>query len=91
MHLTAGTAHGSGFLTESEDPAEGNDSFPAVTAPEVTVWDAIPFNGFLYVGLEASRDEGGFSVLKTDATGTPPYSFTFHCRSRFTDFSEGGW
>jgi len=42
--------------------------------PELRVFELQEYNGFLYVG--AVDMDGGYSVLKTDATGEPPYTFT---------------
>ena len=74
MYLNLGSARGEGVLIESSDPTAGNDSFRQVTPPGMQIWDAIPYNGFLYIGVSA--DSGGFSVVKTDALGTPPYAMT---------------
>jgi hypothetical protein len=73
MYLVNGSARGEGLLVESDNPAGGNDTFRKVMPQDTLVWDATSFNGFLYVGV-SSPD--GFSVVKTDAQGTPPYTFT---------------
>lgn len=73
MYLSNGTARGEGVLIEAQDPAGGNNNFREVMPPGTTIWDAISFNGFLYVGVVSPN---GFSVVKTDATGEPPYTFT---------------
>jgi hypothetical protein len=73
MYLTNGTARGEGTLIEAQNPAAGDDSFREVMAPGTTVWDVVSYNGFLYVG---TATPSGFAVLKTDARGSPPYTFT---------------
>lgn len=74
LYVVAGRMRGDGVLLESENPAEGNDSFRMVTPLGVRVFEILSYNGFLYVGTYNPVE--GYSVLKTDATGTPPYSFT---------------
>jgi hypothetical protein len=73
MYLTHGNARGEGTLIEAQYPAGGNDNFRAVLPPGAKVWDAVSYNGLLYVGLVTAD---GFAVVKTDALGAPPYTFT---------------
>jgi hypothetical protein len=74
FYIIGGVVQGSGVLLEAENPAGGNDNFRVVSPPDVTVSAVEPYNGYLYVGV---RDLiNGYSVLKTDATGPPPYRFT---------------
>ncbi len=81
MFLNHGNARGEGKLIVSDNPALGNDHFREALSPGLTIWDAKPFNGSLYIGV-ASLD--GFGVIKTQAQGTPPYTFT-------TVISAGGY
>lgn len=74
LYLVIGTLYGSGPLYEAEDPASGNNSFRPVSPEDVQVFEMMPYNGYLYVGTRDLVD--GYSVLKTDASGTPPYTFT---------------
>jgi hypothetical protein len=73
LFVIAGEIRGDGIILEASHPARGNDHFRQVTPPGMAVFEMIPFNGYLYVGV---RDTKGYAVLKTDATGTPPYTFT---------------
>lgn len=81
MYLTNGAARGEGILIESADPATGNNSFHEVMPAGTIVWDAISYNGFLYVGIV---NENGFSVVKSAVQGSPPYEFV-------TVIPEGGY
>ncbi len=74
LYTNVGRFYGNGVLLEAENPAGGNDNFRQVSPPGMTVFEAAPYNGFLYVGTTDLQN--GYSVLKTDATGEPPYSFT---------------
>lgn len=73
LYVTASDFRGVGVLLESANPAGGNDNFRQVTPPDMRVWQPQVFNGFLYLGLE---NENGYVIVKTDATGEPPYEFT---------------
>jgi hypothetical protein len=65
-------------LLEFTDPAAGE--FRVVNAPffgdpvNISVFDLASFKGYLYVGTATA--DAGFQLLKTQATGTPPYTFT---------------
>lgn len=72
LYVTASDFRGVGALLESANPAAGNDTFRQVTPPDMKVWQAAVFNGYLYLGLESND---GYQVVKTDATGDPPYEF----------------
>ena len=74
LYITAGRIRGDGVLLEGENPAGGNDNFRLVGPPGLRVFDLLPYNGLLYVATYNPVE--GYSVLKTDATGTPPYTFT---------------
>ncbi len=69
---------GHGVILESTDPASGNDSFRLVTPPEMTFFELAVFNDFLYLGtgVQPVNNPTPFSLLKTDASGTPPYALT---------------
>lgn len=73
LFVIAGEIRGDGIILEASDPAGGNDHFRQITPPGMAVFEMIPFNGYLYVGV---RDPKGYAVLKTDAAGAPPYTFT---------------
>jgi hypothetical protein len=74
LYVTVGSLYGAGALYEAADPAGGNDNFRRVSPEGMRVFEMEPFNGFLYVG---TRDpDGGYAVVKTSASGTPPYTFT---------------
>jgi hypothetical protein len=73
LYVIAGRIRGDGVLLEGENPAGGNDNFRMVSPPGLRAFDILPFNGFLYVATYDPVE--GYSVLKTDATGTPPYTF----------------
>ncbi|MEI6125742.1 MAG: hypothetical protein WCQ99_04225, partial [Pseudomonadota bacterium] len=70
--LTAGNLQGTGILLESDNPSAGKDAIKLVPTNDIRIWDMEPFNGYLYIG---TRDTTGYSVLKTTAEGTPPYTF----------------
>lgn len=73
LFLTAGNLQGTGVLMETDDPSAGKDNIRAVNTADVKIWDMEPFNGYLYIG---TRNPDGYAILKTDAAGTPPYTFT---------------
>lgn len=74
LYVLIGEVRGQGRLLEAEDPAGGNNNFRWATPEEMEVFEVTTFNGFLYLGLADLRR--GYAVVKTDATGTPPYTFT---------------
>ncbi len=74
LYATAGNLFGDGVLLESGNPAGGNDNFRQVTPDGMRVFEMVPFNGYLYLGLQDT--ENGYAVVKTDASGMPPYTFT---------------
>jgi hypothetical protein len=73
LYVIAGRMRGDGVLLEGENPSVGNDNFRMVSPPGLRAFDILPFNGFLYVATYNPIE--GYSVLKTDATGTSPYTF----------------
>ena len=80
LYMVAGDLLGAGRLLESADkdgnptnPKDGNNSFRFVTPPEMEVYELATYHGYLYLGLKTDE---GYAVVKTDATGTPPYTFT---------------
>jgi len=74
LYVQNGEVRGQGGLLEAQYPAGGNNNFQWVTPPDMQVFEVAVFNGFLYLGLtDLSR---GYAVVKTDAAGTPPYTFT---------------
>lgn len=74
LYVINGKIQGQGPVLEAENPAGGNDNFRWITPQGMLVFELAPFNGLLYVG--SSERVKGYSVLKTDATGSPPYTFT---------------
>lgn len=74
LYVINGQIRGQGRVLEAQDPAGGNDNFRWVTPDGLQVFEMASFNGFLYLGVaDLAR---GYAVVKTDATGTPPYSLT---------------
>jgi hypothetical protein len=73
LYITVGQIYGNGVVLEAENPAGGNDNFRVITPSSMTVFQQVPYNGFLYVGT--TDRENGYAVLKTDASSTPPYTF----------------
>ncbi|HEY63318.1 MAG TPA: hypothetical protein G4O02_01985 [Caldilineae bacterium] len=74
LFVVAGAVQGDGVLLESDQPALGNDAFRQVSPEGMRVFEMVVYNGYLYLGL---RDpQRGYAVVKTDAEGTPPYTFT---------------
>ncbi|MFN2166410.1 MAG: hypothetical protein ACK2U9_09120, partial [Anaerolineae bacterium] len=74
LYVHVGSVRGEGILLESSDPARGNDTFRQVSPQGMQVFEMLPYNGYLYLGLRDPKR--GYSVCKTGATGTPPYEFT---------------
>ena len=74
LYVINGRIRGHGAVLEAEDPAGGNDNFRWITPQGMKVFEMAPFNGFLYLGIADPWD--GYSVVKTDATGTLPYTLT---------------
>ncbi|MCH7744759.1 MAG: hypothetical protein IIC84_01635 [Chloroflexi bacterium] len=72
FYISASDYRGVGVVLESSNPAEGNDSFRQISPPGMLVWDMAIFNDMLYLGLEHQK---GYQVVRTDATGEPPYEF----------------
>ncbi|WP_165252328.1 hypothetical protein [Paludisphaera soli] len=65
---------GNGFVLESSNPRLGDNSFRQVTPPALQVYEMAVFNNALYIG--AGDQATGYSVWKTDASGSPPYAIT---------------
>jgi hypothetical protein len=72
--VTAGNIQGDGVVLESANPALGNDSFRQITPPGMTVFQMMAYNGYLYLGIRDGKS--GYAVVRTDARGAPPYTFT---------------
>lgn len=72
--VTAGNIQGDGVVLESANPALGDDSFRQITPAGMTVFQMMPYNGYLYLGIRDGKH--GYAVVRTDACGTPPYTFT---------------
>lgn len=78
LYVVNGGLRGGGSLLEAENPAGGNDNFRWVTPEEVRVYEMAVYQDYLYLGTQATLEEprAGYAVMKTDATGTPPYTYT---------------
>jgi len=78
LYVIAGGDFGHGVIFESANPSGGNDNFRLVSGPGQTFTYMEPFNGKLYVAQGAQPVSGvpPYAILKTDATGTPPFAFT---------------
>jgi hypothetical protein len=75
LYVTASPSMvGDGYVLEATTPALGNDAFRQVTNSSLLVYELNVFNGFLYIG--AGDQNKGYSVWKTNATGSPPYTLT---------------
>jgi len=75
FYVTASPSEiGDGYILESATPWLGNNSFRQVTLTSLLVYELSVFNGFLYIG--AGDQTNGYSVWKTNATGSPPYTLT---------------
>jgi hypothetical protein len=72
---------GHGVLLEAANPELGAFRQVSGNRPDgklLTFFEIETYNGFLWAGtgVQPQNDETPFSVLKTDATGEPPYTFT---------------
>lgn len=78
LYVVAGGDFGHGVLLEAANPACGNDEFRRVSPPGMTLTYMAEFNHALYVaeGAQAVAGNPPYRILKTSATGTPPYAFT---------------
>ena len=74
LFVLSGPVFGQGTLVGSADPAKGNDAWFLASPPQMVFYEMAEFNGWLYLGT--LNVFGGYSVVKTRATGTPPYTFT---------------
>jgi len=61
-------------ILESANPQLGDNAFRVVTSSAFTPVEIASYNGFLYVATSDSTN--GFSVLKTNAQGKPPYAYS---------------
>jgi len=76
LFISIGELRGMGLLYESANPEGGNDNFRLVGPSDMSVYEMCVYNGYLYLGLTQSSRGEGYSVVKTDASGEPPYTFT---------------
>lgn len=75
FYVTASTGlTGNGFVLESANPRAGYASFRQVTPPALQVYEMSVFNDYLYLG--AGDQSTGYLVVKTNASGDLPYTFT---------------
>jgi hypothetical protein len=65
---------GQGSLIGSADPARGDDAWFLASPPELMFYEMATFNGWLYLGT-FDLFGSGYSVIKTQVEGTPPYAF----------------
>lgn len=75
LFVTATDYSGIGYVIASSNPSAGNDAWFPVSPPEtqMPIFFITPFNNRLY---SAGGDNTGYFVAYTDATGTPPYTWT---------------
>jgi hypothetical protein len=74
LFVVNGIVQGAGDVLVSTNPAQGNNAWQKASPEGLRVLEMEVFNGWLYVGtLDAKL---GYQVLKTQASGTPPYAFT---------------
>lgn len=72
--INGGQVQGSGVVLEAAEPAGGNDNFSLVSLPGQVVSSMASYDGELYLGLRDFRN--GYSIVKTDAQGPLPYTYT---------------
>jgi hypothetical protein len=67
---------GHGVILEAEHPEDG--AFRVISPPCKTFFEIETYNGFLWAGtgVQPTIDDTPFSLLKTDASGDLPYTFT---------------
>jgi hypothetical protein len=73
LFVLSGPIFGQGSLIGSADPARGDNAWFLAAPPQLQFYELAVFNGWLYLG--SFDPNGGYSVLKTRAEGTPPYTF----------------
>lgn len=71
---SAGLLGDGSVILEAQNPAGGNNNFRRVNPAGTNAFELATFNGYLYVG--GADLLNGYSILKTNATGSPPYHFT---------------
>ncbi len=74
FYTVATNFQGAGVLIESADPKQGNNSFRIVSPFGQPVYEFQPYNNALYVSFSNSKN--GFSVYKTFANTSLPYTYT---------------
>jgi len=74
LFVLSGPIFGQGSLIGSADPQNGDNAWFLASPPEVQFYETAVFNGWLYLGT-FNPFNGGYSVVKTRAEGTPPYQF----------------
>jgi hypothetical protein len=73
LFVINGIRQGSGIILASSNPSAGNDAWQQISPAGLYAFELEVFNGWLYVGV--FDPVNGYALLKTRATGTPPYSF----------------
>jgi hypothetical protein len=76
LFVVIGEVRGNGVLYEARNPSGGNDHFRKVSPPGMQIYEMCTYNGYLYLGLLQDDPREGYFVVKTKATGEPPYKFT---------------
>jgi hypothetical protein len=71
--VTCGSLGNTGVLLEAANPKLGDNNFRIVSPSGVPVSEVATYNGFLYV---TTSNSSGFSLIKTTATGSLPYTYT---------------
>jgi hypothetical protein len=84
LFVLSSSVLGSGGLIASADPAKGDNAWFLASPPGMLFYDIAVFNGWLYLGGfypidpnsgDTPLNDGGYTVVKTRAEGTPPYNF----------------
>jgi hypothetical protein len=74
LFVIAGPIFGQGALIGSGDPGKGDDAWFLGSPSNALFYELAVFNDWLYLG--GFDTTNGYSVVKTRATGPPPYQFT---------------
>jgi hypothetical protein len=73
LFVVNGTVDGQGVIIASSNPSAGDNAWTQVSPAGLQFYDMAVFNGWLYAGTYDVAN--GYSVYKTQATGTPPYNW----------------
>ena len=72
LFVLSGPIFGQGTLIASSNPAAGDNAWFQAAPASFVFYEMAAFNGWLYLG---TLDQNGYSVVKTQAQGPPPYQF----------------